>query len=148
MKKLTKKDKLEFILKKVAEHKFSPEKLAAKTDLTARALRNLLTGEVTNPHLTTVNQLYDFFEKYGNEIGSNSEANESVPTYMEISADDVIIRKIINRISPYFLELKEKQEIILKLLYENAKATDDVSDMVEQLELKVKDIHKVLTPNK
>ena len=147
MNNLTKTAKLEFILKKVAEYKFSPEKLALKTDLTARALRKLLTGEVSNPHLTTVNQLYNFFEKYGNEIGSNSDKNESrIP--VEISADDVIIRKILNRLSPYFLELKEKQDLILKLLYENGKSTDDVSDMLEKLQIKVKDMHKVLTPNK
>ena len=82
MKTLTKTKKLEFILKKAAELKFSPEKLAAKTDLSARALRNLLTGEVTNPHLTTVNQLYDFFENYGNKTGTTSEVNDTSKHYV------------------------------------------------------------------
>lgn len=81
MSDLSKSEKIKIILEEVAKRKISAYELAKKTGLNESGLGRLLKNDITNPHKSTINILYDYLisiDKSENSNLSDSEVSEMV----------------------------------------------------------------------
>lgn len=69
---LTRKEKKEIILKKVAEFEITAYEISKKTGLNVGGIEKILNGTVKNPHENTLNSILEYLEKYllGRKEGS------------------------------------------------------------------------------
>lgn len=86
MSDLSKSDKIKIILQEVARRKISAYELAKKTGLNESGLGRLLKNEITNPHKSTINTLYNY-------LISIDKSEESDLSDTEVSE---IVYKIVN----------------------------------------------------
>ena len=81
MSDLSKPQKIKIILQEVAKRKISTYQLAKKTGLNESGLGRLLKNEISNPHKSTINTLYNYLisiDKTEQNNLSDTEVSEIV----------------------------------------------------------------------
>lgn len=73
---LTKKQKLEFILKRVAEYDLTAYDIGKKIDMSASGIEKILKGISKNPQEKTLNKIIDYLQK--KVLGSELSTKENI----------------------------------------------------------------------
>ncbi|MNY04886.1 hypothetical protein D3C86_1375890 [compost metagenome] len=91
MYELTKKQKLDFILKKIEELELTSYDIGKKTNLSISGIEKIINGTSKNPHEETLNKILGFLENkvIGTNIGNNNEVNEPPPVYSRDTMEEV-----------------------------------------------------------
>lgn len=63
MNNLTKREKLDFILKYININKTTAYEVGNNTDLTIAAVDRIFKGKINNPQNSTINTIYDYLQK-------------------------------------------------------------------------------------
>ncbi|WP_202703115.1 hypothetical protein [Flavobacterium sp. UGB4466] len=86
---LTKKQKLEFILKKVGELELTSYDIGKKTNLSISGIEKIINGTSKNPHEKTLDIILELLEK--KNIGSDKENTKEKPEpTVNYKANDLI----------------------------------------------------------
>lgn len=107
MSKLSKKQKLNFILEKVKEFEISGYEIGKKTGMSISGIERILNGTVKNPHENTLNAIIDYLENkvLGIETDKISEPAEMYKTdifdvkkYISCMETESKLRKEVQRL--------------------------------------------------
>lgn len=121
MKTLTKKQKIDFIRKLVDEQKITAYVIAKNTDLTESGIQRVLNGITENPHINTVNGIYNYLIRlYPMDVNKSitgpeiEEINESFARNKEeINKQfglllETLVKKIVDeQTRPEFIKINE-----------------------------------------
>ena len=119
MNTLTKQDKLHAILKVVESQDLTAYELSKQTGLNESGLNRLLKKKIANPHLATIDKLYEYL------LGSQSTKNRNIQLRLsQIKTLEDVTNFIIDfesylaaEVTPFKLWLKTKhQEGAIKML--------------------------------
>lgn len=80
---LTKKQKLDFILKQIAELELTSYDIGKKTNLSISGIEKIINGTSKNPQEGTLNKILEFLENkvVGMNLGKQNEVNEPSEEY-------------------------------------------------------------------
>lgn len=116
---LTKKQKVNFILEKVAEFELTAYDIGKKIEMSPSGIEKILKGIVTNPQEKTLNKIMEYLEKkvLGSELSTkNDEIKEPEENYLSQKTMDEL----------------EKNPLV-KCLNEQIKLTKEISRLKEIL---------------
>jgi transcriptional regulator with XRE-family HTH domain len=101
---LTKKEKLQFVLRKQKETQFSAGLISKGTGISEAGLQKIIQGKSTSPQEKTLNLILEFFER--KETGTSIETisdKKQAPDYIDIPKTHELQQEIIS----LYRELKE-----------------------------------------
>lgn len=107
---LTKKQKTEFIIKKVQELELTSYDIGKKTKMSISGVEKIINGTSKNPHESSLNKILEFLEStvLGTEIGKNI-VKEPEPTYSSETMEEV-------KKNPLVIALTENNKLTREIL--------------------------------
>jgi hypothetical protein len=109
---LTKKQKLDFILKKVIEFELTAYDIGKKTNLSITGIDKIISGESKNPHENTLNTILIYLEEL--VIGTNLNNNSAQNIVSESKNEEL-------------LNVTSNPEFLIKCLLEQIKLKDEIA---------------------
>jgi len=114
---LTKKQKTEFIIKKVQELELTSYDIGKKTKMSISGVEKIINGTSKNPHESSLNKILEFLEStvLGTEIGKNNEVKE--PQELYINGSGIDLKKYLDCIqneNKLIKEISRLQSILRK----------------------------------
>ena len=110
---LTKKEKLEFVLKNQKELNISANSISKNTKLTEAGVQRILKGISKNPQEDSLNQIMEFFEKKITGTGLN-KVEEHPPIYEKSDQDLKKLVQCLEKESKLRNEIQRLQRILRK----------------------------------
>lgn len=103
---MSKKEKIDFILNKVAELKLSSYDVSKKTGLTEAGVQRILKGISKNPHDASVDLIFSYLESFNTEKTSELKVSENI-----YSLNDALLqnKQLVNIIEDLIFEKKQLQ---------------------------------------
>lgn len=90
MNNLTKKEKIDFVIKYVKDYNITAYEIGAKTGLNTSGVSRILNGQTKNPQKNTVNDIYNYIlENYSTE--KKYTVNEPTEIYLTTEYDKKIL---------------------------------------------------------
>lgn len=107
---LTKKEKLDFILKQIEKLELTSYDIGKKTNLSISGIEKIINGTSKNPHEETLNKIINFLEN--KVVGTNI-----VNTVQETK--EVYNKEIMDKVKndPFYILLSEKSELTKEVIY-------------------------------
>lgn len=104
---LTKKEKLNFILKKIKEMGLTAYDIGKKTKMSASGIEKIINGTVQNPQENTLNKILLFLEEKvpGSEIGIVNEPKVEYKTTQSDLKAAIECQKEVNKLTVEIIKL-------------------------------------------
>ncbi len=109
--KISKQEKLEYVLKIIRDKKISNYEIEKNTGISQAGLGSITNGQTKNPRLTTINTLYEYLQqKYNVDIAKSLEPKDD-KIFSSLS-----IEEKLNIIHQQNVDLKEENENLKDLI--------------------------------